>query len=43
MREQLAREGSEPAGGTPEDLRKHLVSEIDRLGKLVKASTVRKQ
>jgi len=38
MREQLARDGSEAAGGTPEDLRRHLASEIARLGKVIKAS-----
>ncbi|MGE5524423.1 MAG: tripartite tricarboxylate transporter substrate binding protein [Rhodospirillaceae bacterium] len=37
MREQLAREGSEPAVGTPEQLGKHLASEVERLGRLVKA------
>jgi tripartite-type tricarboxylate transporter receptor subunit TctC len=36
MREQLAREGSEPAIGTPEQLGKHIASEVDRLGRLVK-------
>jgi len=38
MREQLAREGSEPAVGTPEGLGRHLASEIARLGKIIKAS-----
>ncbi len=38
MREQLAREGSEPAPGTPEQLGKHIASEIHRLGKIAKAS-----
>ena len=38
MREQLAREGSEPALGTPEQLGKHLATEIERLGRIVKAS-----
>ena len=38
MREQLAREGSEPAPGTPEQLGKHIVSEIQRLGRIAKAS-----
>jgi tripartite-type tricarboxylate transporter receptor subunit TctC len=38
MREQLAREGSEPAPGTPEQLGKHIASEIQRLGKIAKAS-----
>jgi tripartite-type tricarboxylate transporter receptor subunit TctC len=37
MREQLAREGSEPAIGTPEQLGRHIASEVDRLGRLVKA------
>jgi tripartite-type tricarboxylate transporter receptor subunit TctC len=37
MREQLAREGSEPATGTPEQLGRHIASEVDRLGRLVKA------
>ncbi|MGE5465671.1 MAG: tripartite tricarboxylate transporter substrate binding protein [Methanocella sp.] len=36
MREQLAREGSEPAVGTPEQLGKHLAAEVERLGRLVK-------
>jgi tripartite-type tricarboxylate transporter receptor subunit TctC len=38
MREQLASEGSEPAPGTPEQLGNHLVNEIQRLGRIVKAS-----
>lgn len=38
MREILAREGSEPAVGTPEQLRAHLAEEIARLGRVVKAS-----
>ncbi|HEX2829096.1 MAG TPA: tripartite tricarboxylate transporter substrate binding protein [Burkholderiales bacterium] len=38
IREQLAREGSEPAGGRPEQLAKHLATEIARLGRIVKAS-----
>ena len=38
VREQLAREGSEPAPGTPEQLAKHIAAEIQRLGKIVKAS-----
>jgi tripartite-type tricarboxylate transporter receptor subunit TctC len=38
IREQLAREGSEPALGTPEQLGKHLATEIQRLGKIVKNS-----
>lgn len=38
VREQLAREGSEPAPGTPEQLGKHLADEIQRLGRIVKAS-----
>jgi tripartite-type tricarboxylate transporter receptor subunit TctC len=37
MREQLAREGSEPAIGTPEQLGKQIASEVERLGRLVKA------
>ncbi len=37
-RELLAREGSEIALGTPEQLGKHLENEIQRLGKIVKAS-----
>jgi tripartite-type tricarboxylate transporter receptor subunit TctC len=36
IREQLAREGSEPATGTPEQLVKHIVQEIERLGRIVK-------
>jgi tripartite-type tricarboxylate transporter receptor subunit TctC len=36
MHEQLAREGSEPAPGTPEQLARHLAAEIARLGALVK-------
>jgi tripartite-type tricarboxylate transporter receptor subunit TctC len=42
-REQLAREGSELALGTPEQLGKHLATEIQRLGQLVKASGASKQ
>jgi len=42
-REQLAREGSELALGTPEQLGKHLTSEIQRLGQLAKASGAAKQ
>lgn len=38
VREQLAREGSEPAPGTPEDLGKHIRSEIDRLARIAKAA-----
>jgi tripartite-type tricarboxylate transporter receptor subunit TctC len=38
LREQLAREGSEPALGTPEQLGKHLATEIERLGRIVKSS-----
>ena len=38
MREQLAREGSEPALSTPEQLGKHIATEIQRLGKIAKAS-----
>ena len=38
MREQLAREGSEPAGGTPDALGRHIAAEIARLGRIVKAS-----
>ena len=38
IREQLAREGSEPALGTPEQLAKHIATEIQRLGRIVKAS-----
>ena len=37
-REQLAREGSELALGTPEQLGKHIATEIQRLGRIVKAS-----
>ena len=37
-REQLAREGSELALGTPEQLGKHIGTEIQRLGRIVKAS-----
>ena len=36
MRDQLAKEGSEPFVGTPEQLAKLLESEVARLGKLVK-------
>jgi tripartite-type tricarboxylate transporter receptor subunit TctC len=36
MREQLAREGSEPALGTPEQLGKHIATEIQRLGRIAK-------
>ena len=42
IREQLAREGSEPASGTPEQLGKHIATEIQRLGKIVRASGVGK-
>jgi tripartite-type tricarboxylate transporter receptor subunit TctC len=38
IREQLAREGSEAAGGTPEALGRHIATEIARLGRIVKAS-----
>ena len=38
MRDILAREGSEPAVGTPEQLRAHLAEEIARLGRVVRAS-----
>lgn len=38
LREQLAREGSEPALGTPEQLGKHIATEIQRLGRIAKAS-----
>ncbi len=38
IREQLAREGSEPAPGTPDQLGKHIATEIQRLGKIVKTS-----
>jgi tripartite-type tricarboxylate transporter receptor subunit TctC len=38
MREVLGREGSEPVAGTPEQLGKHIAAEIQRLGKIVKAS-----
>src|SRR4051812_14956236 len=34
MREQLAREGSEVALGTPEQLGKHIATEIERLGRI---------
>jgi tripartite-type tricarboxylate transporter receptor subunit TctC len=37
-REHLAREGSEVALGTPEQLGKHIATEIERLGRIVKAS-----
>jgi len=37
VREQLMRDGSEPVGSTPEEFHKHLVSEIQRLEKPVKA------
>ena len=37
-REQLAREGSELALGTPEQLGKHIATEIQRLGRIVHAS-----
>jgi tripartite-type tricarboxylate transporter receptor subunit TctC len=36
MKETLAREGSEPSGGTPEQLKTHLENEISRLAKLIK-------
>jgi tripartite-type tricarboxylate transporter receptor subunit TctC len=39
MREQLAREGSEPAGGTPEQAGRHIATEIERLSRIVKASS----
>jgi len=42
VREQLARDGSEPAPGTPEELARHLAAEIERLGKIVKASAARR-
>jgi tripartite-type tricarboxylate transporter receptor subunit TctC len=38
MREQLAREGSEPAPGTPEELGRHVAHEVQRLGKIAKTS-----
>ena len=38
IREQLAREGSEPALGTPEQLGKHITTEIQRLGRIAKVS-----
>lgn len=38
VREQLAREGSEPAPGTPEQLGRHLASEIQRLGRIAQAA-----
>jgi tripartite-type tricarboxylate transporter receptor subunit TctC len=43
IREQLAREGSEPAPGTPEQLARHLATEIARLGKIAKASPAGKR
>ena len=43
IREQLAREGSEAAGGSPEQLAKHISTEIRRLGTIVKASGAAKQ
>jgi tripartite-type tricarboxylate transporter receptor subunit TctC len=38
VRERLAREGSEPALGSPEQLGKHIATEIERLGRIVRAS-----
>jgi tripartite-type tricarboxylate transporter receptor subunit TctC len=38
MRDILAREGSEPATGTPEQLRAHINDEVARLAPIVKAS-----
>jgi tripartite-type tricarboxylate transporter receptor subunit TctC len=38
VREQLAREGSEPALGTPEELGRHIATEIRRLGGIARAS-----
>ncbi len=38
MREILAREGSEPAVSTPEQLRAHIAEEVARLGRIVKAA-----
>ncbi len=38
VREQLAREGSEPALGTPEALGKHIATEIERLARIAKAA-----
>lgn len=43
IREQLAHEGSELALGTPEQLGKHIATEIQRLGRIVKASGVATQ
>jgi tripartite-type tricarboxylate transporter receptor subunit TctC len=41
IREQLARDGSEAAPGTPEELRQHIAAEIERLGKVVRAAAKR--
>jgi tripartite-type tricarboxylate transporter receptor subunit TctC len=38
VREELAREGSEPAPSTPEELGKHIETEIQRLSRIVKSS-----
>lgn len=43
IREQLAREGSEPGLGTPEELGKFVATEIDRLARIVKASGIAAQ
>jgi tripartite-type tricarboxylate transporter receptor subunit TctC len=42
-RDLLAREGSEPAPGTPGQLGKHIAAEIARLGKIVSAAGARPQ
>jgi tripartite-type tricarboxylate transporter receptor subunit TctC len=38
VREELAREGSESASSTPEELGKHIEAEIQRLSRIVKSS-----
>ncbi len=40
MRDVLAREGSDAAGSTPEQLRAHITEEVARLSRIVKASRV---
>jgi tripartite-type tricarboxylate transporter receptor subunit TctC len=38
FREQLSRQGIEPAGGTPEQFGKFFRSEVEKLGKVIRAS-----
>ncbi len=40
FRQRLADVGATPIGGTPDDLRKHLASEIDKWGAVVKAAGI---